>query len=181
MYPQASIPRNDRTAYWLIGIVSVVVFSAVVLLRSDTVKFHTGFDAHVFARINAVINSTVSVLLVAGYILVMNKKYMAHKNVMLISIVLSGLFLVSYIAHHLLEPETHFGGTGPIRYFYFTILISHIFLAAIILPFILFTAYQSLSGDFKKHKKVARIAFPIWLYVSITGVLVYFLISPYYS
>ena len=181
MYPQASIPRNDKTAYWLIGIVSVVVFSAVVLLRSDVIKFHTGFDAHVFARINAVINSAVSVLLITGYILVMNKQYMAHRNVMLVAIVLSALFLLSYIAHHLLEPETHFGGEGFIRYFYFTILITHIFLAAIILPFILFTSYQSLSGDFKNHKKIARITFPIWLYVSITGVLVYFLISPYYS
>lgn len=181
MYPKAVIQRNDSLARWLIIAVSAVVFIAVVALRQDAVKINPGFDAHIFARVNAVINFMVSILLITGYILVRNKKYMAHKNVMLTSIVLSTLFLVSYIAHHLLAPETHFGGMGPIRYFYFFILITHICLAAIILPFILFTSYQSLSGDFKKHKKIARITFPIWLYVSVTGVLVYLLISPYYS
>ncbi len=179
---KASIGRNDKTAYIFIGIVSVVVFGAVVLLRvGDEFKPHVGFDPHIFARVNAAINFTVSVLLITGFVLIQQRKYEAHRAVMLTSMVLSALFLVSYIAHHLLAPETHFGGQGPIRYFYFFILITHIFLAAIILPFILYTSYQSLSGQFAKHKKIARVTFPIWLYVSITGVLVYLLISPYYS
>ena len=181
MYPKASIPRNDKAAYWLIGIVSVVVFTAVVLLHGNMVKIHTGFDAHVFARIIGIINSAFYILLVTFYVLVRCNIYMAHKYVMLTSIVLSALFLLSYIAHHLLEPETHFGGSAAVKYFYWVILFSHICLAAVILPFILFTSYQSLSGDFKKHKKIARITFPIWLYVSVTGVLVYFFISPYYT
>jgi putative membrane protein len=172
--------KNDKLAYWIIGILSVVVFAAVVLLRQDAIKLNLGFDAHIFAKVNVAINATVSVLLLAGFYLVKQKKLEAHRAVMLTCIVLSTLFLVSYIAHHLLAPETHFGGDGPIRYFYFTILITHIILAAVILPFILFTSYQSLSGDYAKHKKVARITFPIWLYVSITGVLVYLMISPYY-
>lgn len=178
---KASIERNDKTAYILIFVVSIVVFAAVVLLRQDAVKLNPGFDAHIFARLNAAINFTVSVLLITGYILIRQRRYEAHRAVMLTAMVLSALFLVSYIAHHLLASETHFGGQGPIRYFYFFILITHIFLAAIILPFILYTSYQSLSGQFARHRKIARYTFPLWLYVSITGVLVYLLISPYYS
>jgi putative membrane protein len=172
--------KNDTVAYWVIGVLSIVVFAAVVLLRQDAIKLNLGFNAHVFAKLNAAINATVSVLLVLGLYLVKQRKLEAHRTVMLTSIALSTLFLVSYIAHHLLAPETHYGGDGPMRYFYFAILITHIILAAVILPFILFTSYQSLSGDYAKHKKVARITFPIWLYVSITGVLVYLMISPYY-
>ena len=97
------------------------------------------------------------------------------------AMVLSFFFLVSYILHHLLTVDTHFGGEGAIRYFYFPLLITHIVLAATILPFILLTTYRALTGDFSAHKKIARITYPIWLYVSISGVLVYLLISPYYS
>lgn len=97
------------------------------------------------------------------------------------AIVLSVLFLVSYIAHHLLSGDTKFGGEGTIRLVYFIILITHIFLAAVILPFILFTAYRSLTGEYEKHKKLARYTWPLWLYVSVTGVIVYLMISPYYS
>ena len=172
--------KNDTVAYWVIGILSVVVFAAVVLLRQDAVKLNLGFNAHIFAKLNAGINATVSVLLVVGLVLVKQRKLEAHRTVMLICITLSTLFLVSYIAHHLLAPETKYGGDGNMRYFYFTILITHIALATIILPFILYTSYQSLWGDYAKHKKIARITFPIWLYVSITGVLVYLMISPYY-
>src|SRR5690606_33277930 len=136
---------------------------------------------HVFAMINAVINSTVSVLLVAAFAAVKNKNYIRHKNLMLTAMGLSVLFLVSYIAHHLLAGDTSFGGEGMIRYVYFFILITHIFLAAIILPFILFTAYRSLTGEYVKHKKLARYTWPLWLYVSITGVVVYLMISPYYQ
>ena len=177
---QASIKKNDSLAYIVIGVLSVVVFAAVVLLRQDAVKLNLGFDAHIFAKVNALINATVSVLLVAALVLVKQRKLETHRAVMLACIGLSTLFLVSYIAHHLLAPETKFGGEGTIRYFYLTMLASHIILAAIILPIILLTAYQSLSGDYDKHKKIARYAFPIWLYVSITGVLVYLMISPYY-
>jgi putative membrane protein len=177
----ASINRNDKRAYTIIGIVSVVVFLVVAALPKMYLGVTLPFNAHVFATINAIINSTVSLLLIAGFILVRQKNYLAHKKVMLTAIVLSGLFLVSYIAHHLFALETKFGGEGAIRYFYFFILITHIILAAVILPFILYTSYQSLSGQFARHKKIVRYTFPLWLYVSITGVLVYLLISPYYT
>ncbi|MDB5284012.1 MAG: hypothetical protein JWO06_3087 [Bacteroidota bacterium] len=177
----AVIEKNDKKAYIFIGIVSVVVFAAVVLLHQGLFDISLGFNPHIFAKINAIINSAVSVLLIAGYVLVMQKKYQAHKTVMLTSIVLSTLFLLSYIAHHLLAKTTSYDGDGAIKYIYYFILITHVFLAALILPFILYTSYQSLSGQFAKHKKIARITFPIWLYVSITGVIVYLMISSSYK
>jgi putative membrane protein len=178
---QPSFEKNDKLAYWLIGIVSLVVFLIVASLPKMYLGITLPFNPHLFATANAIINTTVSILLITGLILVRQKKYLLHKRVMLTAIVLSGLFLVSYIAHHLFALETKFGGVGSIRYFYFFILITHIILAAIILPFILYTAYQSLSGQFAKHKKIVRYTFPLWLYVSVTGVLVYLLISPYYG
>lgn len=175
------LKKNDKQARLLILTVSFVVFAAVVILSRVKLEVDLGFDIHVFAKINAIINSTVSVLLVAGLVAVKQKKYVLHKNIMLAAIVLSVLFLVSYIAHHLLAGDTKFGGEGTIRLVYFIILITHIFLAAVILPFILFTAYRSLTGEYDKHKKLARYTWPLWLYVSVTGVIVYLMISPYYS
>jgi putative membrane protein len=100
---------------------------------------------------------------------------------MLAAMVLSILFLVSYIAHHLLAGETSYGGEGTIRTLYYVILFTHIPLAGLILPFILFTAYRALISEWPAHKKLAKITWPIWLYVAITGVVVYWMISPYYS
>jgi putative membrane protein len=175
------LKKNDKQARLLIYTVSFVVFAAVVILSRVKLEVDLGFDVHVFALINAVINSCVSVLLIAGLITIKNRNYVAHKNVMMTAMMLSVLFLVSYIAHHLLAGDTKFGGEGAIRPVYFFILITHIFLAAIILPFILYTAYRSLTGEFEKHKKLAKYTWPLWLYVSITGVVVYLLISPYYT
>ena len=178
---KAILTKNDKKAGWLIGIFSIVVFAAVVALGKLNLDIKVNFDVHVFARINAIINSTVSVLLVAALIAVKRKSYEWHKRLMMTAMVLSIFFLVSYIAHHLLAGDTKFGGEGTIRYIYFFILITHIFLAAIILPFILFTAYRAMIAEYPQHKKLARITWPIWFYVAVTGVVVYFLISPYYS
>lgn len=178
---QATIQKNDKTAYLLIGVISFVVFAAVVLLKQIKLDLNLGFDVHIFARINAFINSLVSVLLIAALVFVKQKKYALHKNTMLAAIVLSVLFLLSYIAHHLLSGNTYFGGEGSIRYVYFFILITHVVLAGIILPFILLTAYRSLTAEFAQHKKLAKITYPIWLYVSLTGVVVYLMIAPYYN
>lgn len=172
--------KNDKQARLLIFTVSFVVFAAVAVLSRVKLDVDLGFDIHVFALINAVINSAVSLLLIWALIAVKGKNYLLHKKLMLTAIILSVLFLVSYIAHHLLAGDTVYGGEGNIRYFYYFILITHIILAAIILPFILFTAYRSLTGEYDKHKKLARYTWPLWLYVSVTGVLVYLMISPYY-
>ncbi len=192
---QPVMVKNDLKAKTIIWIVSVVVFSAVAFLAKFKLSLNLGFNVHVFATFNAVINSMVAVLLVAGLVTAKQQKFELHKKIMLTAIVLSVLFLVSYICHHLLAGETKFGdinhdgivsddeksAVGISRTIYYTILITHIPLAAIILPFILFTAYRALIGEYEKHKKLVRITWPVWFYVAVTGVIVYLMISPYYT
>ncbi|RYY16176.1 MAG: DUF420 domain-containing protein [Chitinophagaceae bacterium] len=178
--PDPVLKKNDKLARWIIVILSIVVFAAVVVLSRVSVNVNLGFDVHLFATFNAIINSMVSVLLLGGLMMIKRKQYELHKRIMIAAILLSALFLISYICHHLFAGDTKFGGVGNIRLVYFIILITHIFLAAIILPFILFTAYRALTGEYNKHKKLARLTWPIWFYVSVTGVIVYLMISPYY-
>jgi putative membrane protein len=192
---QASITKNDKKAYWLIGIFSVVVFLAVSVLTKIKLNVDLGFDVHLFAAFNAFVNATIAVLLVAALVAVKNGKYLLHKQIMMAALVLSFLFLVSYIAHHLLAGEAKFGdadhdgivtdaeksAVGGIRTIYFIILITHIILAAVILPFILFTAYRALTAEFPLHKKLAKITWPLWFYVAVTGPIVYWMIKPFYS
>lgn len=173
--------KNDAKATLFIVTVSVIVFVAVAVLGRVKLTIDLGFDKHIFAKINAVINSSVSVLLLAGLLAIRNKKYILHKRIMLLAMILSCLFLVSYICHHLFTGETKFGGEGTIRYIYFFILGTHILLATVILPFILFTAYRALIGEWPQHKKLAKRTWPVWFYVAVTGVMVYFMISPYYT
>ncbi|MDE3236975.1 MAG: DUF420 domain-containing protein [Bacteroidota bacterium] len=177
---QASIQKNDKQAGLLIGIFSFVVFAVVVLLSRFKLTVDLGFNVHVFAAANAVINSVIAILLVAALIMVKQGKYLLHKKLMMAALVLSILFLVSYIAHHLLAGETKFGGTGTIKVVYLIILFTHIFLAAVILPFILFTAYRALTAEFTTHKKLAKYTWPLWFYVAVSGPVVYLMISPYY-
>jgi putative membrane protein len=178
---KASIKKNDKAAFTTIAVLSVVVFAVVATLHWIHIPMELPFNPHLFASMNAMINTMVSVILVAALIFVKQKKYELHKSLMMTCIVLSTIFLVTYILHHVFTGETHFGGEGPIKYVYTFILSTHIFLAAVILPFILVTAYRSLTGEFAAHKKIARITYPIWLYVSVTGVIVYLMISPYYQ
>lgn len=175
------LSKHDKTANILIWTVSIIVFVAVFILSRVQLKIDLGFDVHIYATINAFINGLVSFLLIGGFISARAKMYVLHRNIMFACIGLSVLFLISYISHHLLSGSTSYGGEGAIRYFYFFILITHIFLAGIILPFILYTAYRALTGEYQRHRKFAKITFPIWLYVSITGVIVYLMISPYYN
>jgi putative membrane protein len=186
--------KNDRKASILIITFSAIVFVLITLLSRYKLDIDLGFDVHFFARANAVINSIVSVLLVVALIAVKQRKYETHKKIMLFAMVLSILFLVSYICHHLFAGDSRFGDVnhdnilsdaekltaGNIRIVYYFLLGTHIMLAGIIMPFVLFTAYRSLIGEYARHKKLARITFPIWLYVTITGVIVYLMISPYY-
>jgi len=187
--------KNDRLANWLIGIFSVVVFSVVVMLGRFQLDIHTNFDIHVFAKANAAINAITALLLIAALVAVKKGQFELHKKIMFTALILSIFFLLSYIAHHLLAGEAKFGDIdhdnflsedeiilvgSTIRYVYYTILATHIFLAAIILPFILFTAYRALISEFPAHKKLAKITWPLWLYVAVTGPIVYWMISPYY-
>lgn len=195
MLLKPSLKKNDPKARTFIYTVSVIVFLAVAVLSKVKLRLDLPFDVHVFALVNAVINSMVAVLLLTGLLAVKNKNYLLHKKIMLAAIVLSVLFLVSYIAHHLLAGDTKFGdinhdgilseeeklAAGNIRMVYYFLLLTHIPLAAVILPFILFTAYRALTGDYEKHKKLTRITWPVWFYVAVSGVLVYWMIHPYYN
>ncbi|MGN6265238.1 MAG: DUF420 domain-containing protein [Ginsengibacter sp.] len=192
--PDPVLHKNEKNAKVLIWSVSIIVFLGIAGLSGIHLDYQLSFDPHLFAAFNAIANSLVAILLVAGLISVKRRHYMLHKKIMLAAIVISVLFLVSYVCHHLLSGESKFGDlnhdgilsaeekaqAGPLRYVYYFILLTHIPLAGIFLPFILFTAYRALSGDYEKHKKIARITWPIWLYVAITGVAIYLLISPYY-
>lgn len=192
---EASLKKNDKQAHWLIGIFSAVVFIVVVLLGKFKLDVEVSFDIHIFAAINAVVNGIIAVLLVLALVVVKQKNYLLHKRFMMAALVMSILFLVSYIAHHLLAGEAKFGDSnhdgilsdeeklavGSIRIVYYIILATHIFLAAVILPFILFTAYRALIAEFSVHKKLARITWPLWFYVAVTGPIVYLMISPYYN
>jgi putative membrane protein len=177
---EASIKKNDKKANVLIIIFSVIVFVAVVFLSRIKLEVELPFNVHLFAKINAVINSMVSFLLLVGLLAVKRGNYRLHKKVMITAMVLSFLFLVSYICHHLFSDSTSYGGDGFVKGVYYFILITHIILAAIILPFILFTSYRALIAEWPGHRKLAKITWPIWFYVSVTGVVVYWMISPYY-
>jgi putative membrane protein len=189
------IKKNDKQANIIIGLFSVIVFVAVTFLSKFTINVELPFDKHIFALINALLNTTVAFLLVLALVAVKQKKYQLHKNLMTTALVLSLLFLVTYIAHHLLAGEARFGDTdfdgivsleekavaGNMRSFYLIVLTTHIILAALILPFILFTTYRALTGEFEAHKKIAKRTWPLWFYVAVTGPLVYMMIKPYYS
>jgi len=190
----ATWKKNDKKASVLIILFSIIIFVAVSILGRVTLNANLGFDVHVFARVNAIINSIVAVLLLCGLVAVKAKWYFLHKRIMLTSMFLSILFLVSYICHHLFAGEARFGdlnhdgvlseaekiSAGSRRFIYYLILGTHIPLAGIVLPFILFAAYRALIGEFDKHKRLVRITWPVWFYVAITGVIVYVMISPYY-
>jgi putative membrane protein len=179
-YPAALLKTDQKTARLLIWVVSGIVFGVVAALSRIQVPAPTGLDVHIFAKANAVINSLVSLLLIAGLVTAKSGRWQLHRRVMLAAMCLSAIFLVSYILHHLFAGDTKFGGQGWIRPVYYFILITHIFLAAGSLPFILFTAYRALAGKYAEHARMARRVWPIWFYVSLSGVIVYFLISPYY-
>ena len=189
------LKKNDKLAYILIGVFSVIVLAVVTFLSKFTLDVELPFDKHIFALINAVINSAVAILLIAGLIAVKQKNYTVHKSIMLTAMVLSLLFLVTYIAHHLLAGEAKFGDAnfdgvvddaekallGNTRPFYLILLGTHIILAATSLPFILFTAYRALTSDFAAHKALSKKVWPIWFYVAVTGPIVYLMIKQYYN
>ena len=189
------LKKNDKRATVLIFIFSIIIFLAITALAKLKLDIDPGFDPHIFATINASLNSIVSILLIAALWALRAKNFVLHKNIMLCAILLSVLFLLSYVAHHLLTDATKFGdvnldgiitdeeksATGMMRPVYYFLLLTHIPLAGIVLPFILFTAYRAGTGDYIRHKKLARFTWPLWFYVAVSGVLVYLLIQPYYA
>lgn len=167
---------------WII-VLSIAIPLIVALLFGVNLR-KLGYDVEPLSflpPIYASINGLTAIVLVVAVIAVKNGKRSLHENLMKFAIALSVLFLGMYVAYHMTSDSTKFGGEGAIKYVYYFILITHISLSVIIIPLVLITFVRALSQRFDQHKKIARITFPIWLYVAVTGVIVYLMISPYYN
>ncbi|MBF0708060.1 MULTISPECIES: DUF420 domain-containing protein [Bacillales] len=165
---------------WIVGLSIAVNVLVVVLFFLPEYSGDVGFDITLLPLLNAVFNSFTFVFLVAALIFIMQKNIKMHKRFIFAAFTTTALFLVSYVTYHGLSESTSFGGEGIIVPIYFFILITHIILAAAIVPLALITVTRGLNMQVAKHRKIARWTMPIWLYVSITGVVVYLMISPYY-
>jgi putative membrane protein len=177
----------------LVICILVPVLVAVIALLPKEYK-DWGVDTSFLTGLNAIINSTTAVLLVLAVIAVKKKKFDLHKKMMLTALGLGAVFLLSYVLYHATNESVKFGDinhdgavdvaekleVGVLRLIYLVVLFSHILLSIVVLPFVLFAVYAALSEDFQKHKRLVRFAFPVWLYISVTGVLVYVMIYPYY-
>lgn len=174
--------KNEKLTFRIIVALSIVVFIVVVMLNKKVITPPTEIPSIVYKlpALNAIINALCSILLVASFVMIKKKKIAIHKKINLTTFVLSAVFLVSYITYHFYMKETSYGGDGLMKSLYYFILITHIVLAAVVLPMVLMSFYYGLYNKVEKHRKLVRFAFPIWLYVTITGVLVYLMISPYY-
>ena len=177
---------NERSIFRTIVGVSIFVFLVVAILQSNLITIFpdkTHIPSWVFSlpRLNAMINATCSVLLLISLFYIKKGNIAVHKRLNLTTFVLSSLFLISYIIFHSTGIKTTYGGTGAIRGVYYFILITHIILAAIVLPLVLFSFNNGLKLQVERHRKLVRWSYPIWLYVTISGVIVYMMISPYYA
>lgn len=161
----------------LIVVLSIIIPLTIALLFRVKID---GYDFSFLPPIYAFINGLTAILLITALVAIKNKKRNLHEMLMKTCLALSATFLALYVAYHITSDSTSFGGTGFIKYVYFFILITHILLSIVVVPLVLFTLSRALSGDFEKHRALARFTFPIWLYVAITGVIVYQMISPYY-
>jgi len=173
-----SQPVSSKKYKVWIWILSIVIPLTVAILFSVKIP---GVERMAFLPpIYATINGLTAILLVVAVFQIKKGNREIHERIMKLCIVLSALFLVMYVTYHMTSDSTSYGGVGVLRYVYFFILISHILLSIGVIPFVLITFVRALNGNFEKHKKIAKITFPIWLYVAITGVIVYLMISPYY-
>ena len=168
---------GDRLALSIIAVLSATIVAVVGLLLLGH-EPGRAWSAEVAAlpALNASLNATSAVLLTAGWVAIRRRRVALHRACMLGACVVSALFLVSYVIYHYLAGSRPFAGQGAVRWVYFPILASHIVLAAAMVPFVLTTAYRALSGDFVRHARIARFTLPVWLYVSVSGVVVYLLL-----
>ncbi len=174
--------NNDRKYLILIAILSVAVPSLVafLLFMPQTGKLGD-VDVTFLPKLHALLNSLTALALLFGYYYVKNKNFRGHRFAMVTAFTLSAFFLISYVTYHYQAAPTRYGGEGTLKLVYYVILITHIVLAAVIVPLVLLSVYFAVSDQIRRHRKIARWTFPIWLYVAITGVIVYFMIAPYYS
>ena len=174
--------KTQKRIIWTASIVVPLLVAILLNPRGPKISLGADFDTYIFPKINAAINSMVSILLVIGLVFIKQKKVKAHRNTMIAAFTLSALFLVSYVLYHVSTPHTGWCEASPIgKGPYLIILASHIILSVFIVPLASFSIFFGINELYQKHKRLVRFAYPIWLYVSITGVLVYFLISPCYG
>lgn len=162
----------------LIWGVSLAIPAVVVLLYFVRLD---GLDLHFLPGVNAMINGTTFLVLITAFLAIKNKNVELHRKLMTTALILSICFLLSYVTYHASAEETRFGGEGAIKYLYYFILLTHILLSAAIVPMVMISYVRALSEQFDKHRRIARITLPLWLYVTLTGVIVYLMISPYYG
>lgn len=174
---------NDKLFFRIAISITVVVFALVIMLNKRVLNPPDDFPDFIYQLplLHATINAVCSVLLVLSLAAIRSKKITTHKYINITTFILSAIFLISYVVYHFFVPETTFGGEGILRYTYYFILITHIILAACVLPLILLSFWYALNDNINKHRRIVRFSYPIWLYVTTTGVLVYLMISPYYS
>ncbi len=174
---------SDKFYFRIVLVVSIVVFLCVLLLNQQVFPKPDTIPSFVkiLPKLNAIINGLCSVLLMLSLYFIKQKNILWHKRINITTFLLSSLFLISYILFHYLGHETKFPVDHPMRTFYLIILITHIILAASVLPLVLLSFYFGLKMEVTKHKKLVRWTFPIWLYVTVSGVLVYLMISPFYT
>lgn len=177
---------TEKTIFRLILGLSIFVFAVVLILQSNLLNIFPDKSTIpswvlLLPRLNAILNAICSILLLLSLYFIKRKQIATHKKINITTFILSSLFLVSYIIFHATGIKTTYGGTGMIRTVYYFILITHIILAAIVLPLVLFSFQKGLQMKIESHKRLVRWSYPIWLYVTVTGVIVYIMISPYYS
>ncbi len=176
LQPDLALEKRLNTIAY---IVSAVVLLLVGLMRR--VKIDLGVDFSFLPPIHASLNALCALILLLALYYIKNKQVENHRRAIYAAMVCSALFLVSYVLYHFTTPETRYGGTGVMRTLYFILLITHVVLAAVILPFILLTFTRAYTNQFERHKKMARWVFPLWLYVAVTGPVCYLMLQPYYQ
>lgn len=172
--------RNFTPLIWFLSIIIVAVILGINYVPRSTNGTILGYDLTILPLLNSVINGITFLFLVASLIMIKKKNIKAHRRLIYAAFVSTFLFLISYLTYHAMAGSTSYGGDGVLMYMYYFILITHILLAIILLPLALITLGRGLNMNVEKHRKIARWTMPIWLYVSISGVLVYWFISPYY-
>ncbi|MBI1316316.1 DUF420 domain-containing protein [bacterium] len=178
-----ALEPNDRKVFPLIAALSLAVPLLVLalMLMPESWRLNTGIEPHILPLFHAVINGTTALLLLLGLYYVRQHKIGLHRLCMLLALFLSVVFLLSYVVSKLSHAPVPYGGTGLMRSAYYVVLVSHIILTLPLLPLALTSVYRAFTGQIAQHKKLVRWTFPIWLYVAITGVLVYVFMAPYYG
>ena len=170
---------DDKKYNRIIVILSIIIPVVVAILFG--VKIPNVEPLSFLPPIYATINGLTAIILIIAFFAIKNKNIVLHENLMTTAIGCSVVFLMMYVAYHMTSESTKFEGEGVIKYVYYFILLTHILLSIIVIPFVLITYVRAITNNFEKHKKIARITFPLWLYVAVSGVIVYVMISPYYA